>query len=454
MIEFFTNPILRAPTIATLLMCLSASLIGVLVFLKKRSLLSETLSHTTYPGVILALIGLHFFSIDENSSLLILGGAFLTAWSGCLLLKFLEKKAKLKEDSALSFVLTSFFAIGITLGSLVQAYLPQEWQKVHTYLYGKIATMTDFYIVLYTSFFLIVVLTTILFFKELKVFLFDHNFAITSRMNIKIMEHFFIFLSVLAVVCGMRSVGLVLISAMLIAPAVFARAFTDNLKMLFFLSAMMSLVSAFFGIFLSLKLSTYYQLSIPVGPIIVLMASFLSILALLFAPKRGLILRYCRMLKFQFDSLNENLLKMLWREQNKHFCFSSMASFSGISKFYLWFALLNLQRRGDIKKIEGNYFLTTEGQKFGAKIVRLHRLWEVYLVSYLGIHAQKVHKSAEEIEHILTPDLEKALTDLLDNPNRDPHDQPIPPNEAIVLEVSRKESQTSFTLPQGETHVL
>ena len=62
----------------------------------------------------------------------------------------------------------------------------------------------------------------------------------------------------------------------------------------------------------------------------------------------------------------------------------------------------------------------------GARIVRLHRLWEVYLVNSLGLKVERVHKSAEEMEHILTPELERKLTELLDNPKQDPHDQPIP----------------------------
>ena len=62
----------------------------------------------------------------------------------------------------------------------------------------------------------------------------------------------------------------------------------------------------------------------------------------------------------------------------------------------------------------------------GARIVRLHRLWELYLVNYLGMGAQKVHANAEEMEHILTPAMEQELTQLLKDPKVDPHQQPIP----------------------------
>ena len=79
-------------------------------------------------------------------------------------------------------------------------------------------------------------------------------------------------------------------------------------------------------------------------------------------------------------------------------------------------------------KQEKNHFycLTEDGQHRAAHIVRLHRLWEVYLANYLGMGAERVHRNAEEMEHILTPELEHELTLLLKDPKQDPHQQPIP----------------------------
>ena len=69
--------------------------------------------------------------------------------------------------------------------------------------------------------------------------------------------------------------------------------------------------------------------------------------------------------------------------------------------------------------------LTKEGKRRAEKLIRLHRLWEVYLV-HMGQHSKRVHRSAEEMEHILTPEIEKELLILLDDPKKDPHEQPIP----------------------------
>jgi manganese/zinc/iron transport system permease protein len=89
-----------------------------------------------------------------------------------------------------------------------------------------------------------------------------------------------------------------------------------------------------------------------------------------------------------------------------------------------------MERQGWIKREKNDYYhLTKEGQQRAAKIVRLHRLWEVYLTNYLGMGGERVHRNAEDMEHILTPELERELTLLLKDPKQDPHQQPIPPRE-------------------------
>lgn len=101
----------------------------------------------------------------------------------------------------------------------------------------------------------------------------------------------------------------------------------------------------------------------------------------------------------------------------------------GFASLYVRWLLRRLCHQKALIKTGRDYQLTSSGLHKGARIVRLHRLWEVYLVHSLGLKVERVHKSAEEMEHILTPELERKLTELLDNPTQDPHHQPIPPKE-------------------------
>jgi len=90
-----------------------------------------------------------------------------------------------------------------------------------------------------------------------------------------------------------------------------------------------------------------------------------------------------------------------------------------------------MQQNGWIKQTSEGFSLTPDGSHRAAKIVRLHRLWEVYLVNDLGIEVERVHRNAEEMEHIITPEIERQLIVLLNDPKQDPHHQPIPPQEGL-----------------------
>ncbi len=439
-LHYFTDPVLFAPTVGSMLMCFAASLVGALVFLRKQSLLGEALSHAAYPGVVFGVIICGFLSFDEKSELLIafciMGGGGASALLGLLAITFLERKMKVASDSALCFVLSSFFGIGLTVASQVQFSYSTLYQQIQVYLYGQAATMTDIHVKIYAILSLGVLLVIIMFYKEILAIAFDRPFAKGIGVNTRAIDALTFLLIVAAVVIGIRSVGVVLMSAMLIAPAASARQFTNKLSFLFAIAAFFGLLSGFFGNYLSNELTTYYQmlapkeqLTFPTGPMIVIVASLLCLLSLLFSPKRGLILKVLKVAHFKYRCTCENVLKALWRQNHENIApldSQKRKTFPHILPFYLRFILWRLKQNGSVQKTALGYTLTREGDLFACRIIRLHRLWEVYLVDYIGIGAERVHRSAEEIEHILTPEIEKELEALLKSPTYDPHQQPIP----------------------------
>lgn len=439
---FFSDAVLRAPTIGSMLMCFSASLIGVVVFLRKQSLLGESLSHAAYPGVILGVIcaGLLGFTEDQQAqlSLLIMAGAFLTALLGLGTIHFLEKKIKIRSDSSLCFVLSTYFGIGLTLASQVQFSYSSLYRQIQAYLYGQAATMTDVHILIYGSLSLLILITVLLFFKEIKTMTFDRNFAKSIGFPVRRIEAVIFVLTVLSVVIGIRSVGVVLMSAMIIAPAVAARQFTNRLSLMLCLAPIFGMLSGFLGNYLSIELARFDPLNysgarftLPTGPMIVIVASCFCLIAILFAPERGLLLRMVRIARFRYRCLCENVLKTIWRMgPDMDQTFAQIAKYQSMSAPYLRFILWRLYRKGWLEKPGANrYKLTKSGKQLAAKIVRLHRLWEVYLAKCIGLGNERVHRNAEEMEHIITPELEQELILLLNDPKVDPHAQPIPPKE-------------------------
>lgn len=438
--DYFTDPVLRAPTIASMFMCLSAALIGVIVFLRKESLIGEALSHASYPGVVLGIMVVGFLFGDQDlpffTSAAILIGALFSALFGAWMIKLLQEKGKVSQDASLCFILSSFFGIGILFASDVQFSYSYLYKQIQVYFYGQSATMTDIHILIYGILASAVILTIIFFQKEITIVTFDRRFAESVGINARLIDQIFFLTLVLSVIIGIRSVGVVLMSAMLIAPATAARQYTNRLSFLFGLAATFGVLSALFGTILSVEsskiLALHYpqdRLVLPSGPMIVLVATSICLISLLFAKERGVLRRFFRSLKFSRECAIENLLKAIWRHGPKDkISFSTLKKVQANSNFYLNYLLSKLCSQGWlVKTADGRYLLTPDGVLRAQHIVRLHRLWEVYLSDYLGVGKEKIHRNAEEMEHIITPEIERELTALLNDPKKDPHHQPIPP---------------------------
>ncbi len=437
--SFFTDPVLRGPTLGSMFMCLAAGLTGVIVFLRRQSLVGETLSHAAYPGVILGVLLLSLWesicSFCVSAPLWMMLGGLATILLAAAALPLL-RSLKVPADAALCFTLSAFFGVGVLLASFVQFSQSGLYRQVEAYLYGQAATMGDFHILLYGVLSLITMLGIALFYKELLATTFDRDFSKSAGLSVRLIDLFTLFWLALAVAIGIRSVGVVLMSAMLIAPAAAARQYTQKLGTMFALAGLFGLLSGLVGNYLSVSLGVWLKaqasdiarLSLPTGPMIILVASGICALSLLFAPERGLLWRVVRIYHFRQRCAEENLLKALWRHgPYRAASIDEIAFRLGFSKFKTTRLLHHLKRNGWItSEPSGRYLLTSDGVHRAAKIVRLHRLWEVYLADYLGVGAERVHHSAEEMEHILTPELEKELTLLLKDPKRDPHSQPIP----------------------------
>lgn len=287
LIRCLTDPILRAPVLGAMLICSSVALVGVLIFVKKQSLLGEALSHATYPGVTLAILLAGATSTLSCLPILVLLGAASSSLLALSLIDLLSKKLSISSDSSLCFILSFFFGIGVTIASYVQNAYPMLFRQTQAYLYGQIATIGDIYIYIYLALLTLVILFIFLFYKEIYAISFDIDFAKSCKIAPRSVNGLSTILIILATIVGIRSVGIVLMSAMLIAPAAAARQFSSRLSSLFFLSCIIGCVSAFFGSYLSIVYS-----EIPTGPLIAIIASGIAVVSLVISPKRGSLFGY------------------------------------------------------------------------------------------------------------------------------------------------------------------
>ncbi|MDP1609023.1 MAG: iron chelate uptake ABC transporter family permease subunit [Chlamydiales bacterium] len=438
MMQYFSDPILRAPVWGCMLMCLSASLMGVVVFLRKTSLLAEALSHASYPGVVLAMFVLAGSSLSGQTNdwmfLVVLLGALISSFLALQAIEWLKNKRKVISDTALCFVLSLFFGVGIVASSALQSSYPSWSKQVHMLLFGQAATMTDVHIVIYGVLAFFVVVFLLFAYRPIHMMLFDSAYASSSGVRVQWVERIFFAFLLLSVVVGMRSVGMILMSGMLVAPAVAARQYTNRLSRMFILAGLFGVASAFLGYVLSVEGSLYWstptsKCSLPTGPLIVLVGVLLALGSLCFAPQRGVVFRLIRVFTFHLRCLQENILKGLWKRKNASL--HQLQETHLVSFVLLRWVLWRMIRQGWLRKETSHYELTGDGYQKAAAVVRLHRLWEVYLTDYLDKEPGCVHRNAEEMEHILTPDLERRLTELLSNPQKDPHHQPIPDRKLL-----------------------
>lgn len=424
LIEFFSfqDPNVVSVVVGAILLTASSAVVGTFTFLKKKALVGDAVAHAVLPGICLAFL----LSGNKNPFFLIVG-AFITGWISLVLVDTITARSKLKEDTAIALILSVFFGLGILMLTYIQHTGNAAQTGLQSFLFGKAAALVGQDLWVFGIVAVILIVTVILFFKELTLIAFDEHFAHAIGLPVRGLNLLLTSLTVMAVVTGIQAVGVVLMAAMLITPAAAARFWTDDVRLMTFLAALMGAFSGLSGAFVS-----YTAPTMPTGPWIVMIISMIAIFSFFFAPARGIISNTLRQRNQQAQIMQENLLKELYRlgeKEENHFQERSVQELiekRHFPKRPLKAALRQLKRRGYLTHHHGLWQLTQNGKAKGRRVVKLHRLWELYLSKYMKIEPDHVHEDAETIEHVITPELEAQLEALLDYPEVDPHDSKIP----------------------------
>ncbi|MEM9859119.1 MAG: iron chelate uptake ABC transporter family permease subunit [Bacteroidota bacterium] len=418
----FSDPNIRYVVIGSLLLTSSSSVVGCFTFLKKKALVGDAVAHAVLPGVCLS-----FLLTGEKNPLILIIGAFITGWLSLVLIDLISSKSKVKEDTAIGLVLSVFFGIGIFILTIIQKSGVAAQTGLDSFLFGKAASLVGQDLVVFSVVAVLLFFSVWLLFKEFTLLSFDETFAQTMGLPVRSIELILTTLTVLAVVIGIQAVGVVLMAAMLITPAAAARFWTDSIRIMIILAAIFGSLSGLTGAYIS-----YVAPSMPTGPWIVVVISTIAFISFLVAPGKGIIYRIRNQSRIKKHINDENILKTLYQLSEEERDFYESRSVEGIlskRKFdrnNLEYGLKRLKSEGFLSNGNDGWRLTLEGKEKGQRIVKLHRLWELYLTEYLKIAPDHVHDDADTIEHILTPELEARLEELLDYPTVDPHESEIP----------------------------
>lgn len=422
--EFFSfqDASIVSVAVGAMLLTASSAVVGTFTFLRKKALVGDAVAHSVLPGICLAFI----LSGTKDPIILIIG-AFITGWISLVLIDVITQRSKIKEDSAIALVLSVFFGIGILMLTNIQHSGNAAQTGLDSFLFGKAAALVGKDLITFSIVAVVLILTVTLFFKELKIIAFDSNYAKALGLPVRAIDLLLTTLTVLAVVTGIQAVGVVLMAAMLITPAAAARFWTNDVRNMTIIAAVMGSLSGLSGAYVS-----YVAPAMPTGPWIVMIISAIALTSFFFAPKRGIISRYFTQRNLQVMIMDENLLKSLFHlgEEDADM-FKGRSEDEIIDKRYfpkkrLKSALARLKREGYLAKTKGQWQFTEVGKQKGQRVVKLHRLWELYLSTYVKIASDHVHEDAETIEHIITPELEAELERMLEYPEMDPHEEKIP----------------------------
>ncbi len=406
----------------SILLGMSASVIGGFAFLRKRSLIGDALAHAALPGVMMA-----FLLFQTRDPLIIFIGALCSSFIGFFLIDWLPKNTKIKADTALAITLSFFFAIGLMLLSYIQGLEVSNKSGLDNILFGQAAAMTEEDIQLLTYVTLFTLITVVLFFQKFRLIAFNQDFARTIGMAVHRYELLLALLIVMSVVVGLQLVGVVLMAAILLTPIAAARFWSNQLSHILIIASMLGALSAI----ISTQLS-YLAPAMPTGPWMVVSLSVLFILSLLFAPKKGLVKRYFEFQALRQQVAEENILRTLYKLlerkefMHNHFTQADIQSFRNMPSSCLQSTLKQLGKKGLIKASTQGVQLTQSGLERATQLTRRHRLWENYLNQQAKLLPEQVHQQAERIEHILTDAQEAQLQRELSNSQSDPHGNAIP----------------------------
>ncbi|TXK28415.1 iron chelate uptake ABC transporter family permease subunit [Pontibacter qinzhouensis] len=418
----FTDANVRFVAIGSVLLASSSAVVGCFTLLRKRALVGDAVAHAVLPGVCLA-----FMLSGTKNPLVLLLGAFITGWLSLIVIDFITSRSRIKEDTAIGLVLSVFFGIGILLLTSIQHSGNAAQSGLDKFLFGNAAALIGEDLIVFSVVALLLLVCTVVFYKELMLLCFDEAYARTIGYPVRALELLLTTLTVFAVVVGIQAVGVVLMAAMLITPAAAARFWTENLRLMLVLAALMGAFSGLAGAYVS-----YTAPSMPTGPWIVLIISMIAISSFAFAPGKGWVSRIWKQRRNKARVLEENLLKLMYQlgEPNQDYYSSrnvtDIMERRQIPKSEISKGLRKLKREGYVVKDKNAWVLTRQGQTRGMRVVRLHRLWELYLTQFLELASDHVHEDAETIEHIITPELEQKLMQELQYPVLDPHNNKIP----------------------------
>ena len=403
----------RIVVFGTAMLGVAAGVVGTFLVLRKRSLLGDTVSHAMLPGVVGAFLVMQAFGGGGKSLAgLLLGAAVagvLAAWA----IPVLRRSTGLKDDAIMGIVLGGGFGLGIAMLGVAQALPGGNQAGLESFIYGRAASMvrSDAIGIGITAAVTLLIASTMA--KEFRLLCFDESFGRAIGRREGLLDLGLMLLAVTVTVVGLQSVGLILVIALLIIPASAARFWTDEFVRMVTLAGVIGAVACWIGASVSAMAP-----KLPAGSIIVLTLATLFAFSMVFGTRQGALCRIVRSAGLRRRTDRQHLLRAAaeWMETSgvERWTIANLAPMRSWSRGRLRLLHRRGVRSGDVAVTDDRFMLTKAGRLAADRVVRNHRLWELFLIRHADIAASHVDRDADLVEHVLgeeaVVELEQVLT--------------------------------------------
>ncbi|MEN8700690.1 metal ABC transporter permease [Bacillus infantis] len=375
----------------TMLLGVASGVLGSIALLRKQSLIGDAVAHAALPGICIA-----FMLTGEKSLPALLIGAAITGLLAAYCIQFITSNSILKEDSAICLILSVFFGFGIVLLTKISQSPAGNKSGLDDFIFGQAASMVGGDVKLMAGASAVLIVVTVLFFKEMKVLTFDPDFARGLGLPAGWLNFMFLTLLAGAVVIGIQAVGVILMAAMLITPSVAARYWTESLGKMVVISGGFGAISGMIGTLLS----TLGQ-GLATGPFIVVTATGLFLFSVLAAPQRGLLTKLAKRIVFNRKTKKSQVLRAMYkltesayRETGKEQMIIAESRISdelAFSKSHTMRLMSDLYKEHLIAKDSGGWMLTDKGVLEGYILTLKGRINELCLM-----HSEEFNEDQRE----------------------------------------------------------
>ncbi|MFM1829937.1 MAG: Manganese transport system rane protein MntB [Planctomycetota bacterium] len=398
----------RVVLLGTMVLGVACGVVGVLAGLRGRALAGDAVAHAALPGVCVAYL---VFGDGHFGTLLL--GALAVGLLAAAGIGAARAVPRLKEDSVTAIAIGGFFGAGLTLSRLAQDRPGGHRAGLDGFIFGKAASMvaSDAWTILAVA--AMVVCVVALLRKEFTLLCFDQSFAAGLGWPIRWLDQLLMLLVCLCVVAGLPAVGVVLVVALLVIPAAAARFWTHRIRTMLAVAALLGALSALLGTAVSATLPAPAGTGArgwPTGPLVVLVAAALFVVSLLAAPDRGLVVRAVRAWGMRRRVALQHLLRDVYERLEAAGDPGGVWSPRSLSRNRVDAVALTRARAAGLVRRDGEgWRLTDRGQAEARRVVRAHRLWELWLIEHADIAPDHVDRDADELEHVLPPSVLAAL---------------------------------------------